>query len=139
MGLKKLLKVIMAVIISAIISTIASFWLFEMDWLFLPFPLFAGLAMVFVQKEKSSCKFVDKLFIGSLLFGFFTLLLIDTKMYLLSADFPFWPFYNPKEYLIFSLVFCFVSFLGGLVGIVIKGFYSIARDYSRRQAAKKFK
>jgi len=119
----------MAVIVSAIVSVIASIWIFEIDWRFLPFPIFAGLAIVFVQKEKISYKFIDKLFVGSLFFGFLTLLLIYTRMYLLFSDFPFWPFYNPKEYLIFSLVFSFISFLGGLSGIVIKGFYYMAHSF----------
>lgn len=28
-----------------------------------------------------------------------------------------------KEYLIFSLIFAFLCFLGGLAGVVIRGFY----------------
>ena len=130
MYIKKLQKVIIAAMISVIISAIASFWIHEMNWFFLPFPLLAGMAIAFVQPENAAYKFLDKLFIGSTLFGFLTALLMFTQEYLIShfiynSDFPFWPFYNPKEYLIFSLIFAFVCFLGGLMGIVIKGFYSI--------------
>lgn len=141
MYLKKLKAVILAAIIAAIFCSVAGFWIFEMDYKFLPFPLLAGFAIVFVQKEKTSYKFLDKLLIGALLFGFSTLLLIYARMYLISnfiynTDFPFWPLYNLKEYLIFSLVFSFVSFLGGLAGIVIKGFFSIF--HVRIAGGKKF-
>ncbi|MCK5061339.1 hypothetical protein KAR28_02220 [Candidatus Parcubacteria bacterium] len=144
MYIKKLQKIIIVAVISAVISVIAGFWIFEMDWPFLPFPLLAGLIIVFVQKEKISYKFLDKLFIGALIFGFSTSLLIFTRMYLFSvfiydADFPFWPLYNPKEYLIFSLVFSFVNFIGGLAGIVLKGFYSIIQSHNQQKASKNFK
>lgn len=125
---KKLTKVILVSVIFAVISAIVGFWIFEMDWLFLPFPFLAGLSMALIQKETASYKFLDKLLIGSLLFGFLATFLIFSRMYVLShlfydADFPFWPIYNPGESLIFSLVFSFVSFLGGLAGIVFKGLY----------------
>ena len=128
MYIKKLTKVILVSAVFAMISAIAGFWIFEMDWLFLPFPLLAGLGMSLVQKERASYKFLDKLVIGSLVFGLLAWVLIFSRMYVLShlfydADFPFWFFYNPRESLIFSLVFSFVSFLGGLAGIVFKGLY----------------
>jgi hypothetical protein len=129
--MKKLQKVFLMVLLFSVISTIAGFWIFEIDWPFLPFPLLAGVAIVFVQKEKTSYKFINKLVIGSLLFGFFTLLLIYTRMYLSVSNFPFWPLYNPKEYLVFSLVFSFICLLGGLVGIVLKGFYYIFKNCNR--------
>jgi hypothetical protein len=129
--MKKIQKVLLTVLIAAVISTIAGFWIFEINWPFLPFPLLAGLAIVLVQKEKTSYKFISKLIAGSLLFGFLTLLLIYTRMYLFSPDFPFWPLYNPKEYLIFSLIFSFICLLGGLIGIVLQGFYFLSKNRDR--------
>ncbi|MFA6255246.1 MAG: hypothetical protein WC675_04445 [Patescibacteria group bacterium] len=130
---KKLKNVIMVAIISAVISALIGFVIFEMDWPFLPFPLLAGVAIILVQKETTSLKFLDKLLLGALLFGFLTSLLIFTRTYLgahfivQTNDFPWWPLSNPKEFLLVSLVFSFVCFMGGLVGIVIKGFYSIIK------------
>ncbi|PIR13773.1 hypothetical protein COV49_01100 [Candidatus Falkowbacteria bacterium CG11_big_fil_rev_8_21_14_0_20_39_10] len=128
--LKKLSRVISISVISAMMATMAGFWIFEMDWPFLPFPILAGLSMSLIQKETVSYKFLDKLIIGCLLFGFLAQFLIFSRMYIWSylfygGDFPFWPTYNPGEYLTFSLIFSFVSFLGGLAGIVLKGFYLI--------------
>ena len=125
--MKKFQKVFLTALIASVISAIAGFWIFEINWPFLPFPLLAGVAIVLVQKEKTSKKIIGKLVIGSLLFGFLTFFLIYTRMYFMSVGFPFWPFYNPKEYLAFSLVFSFICLLGGLAGIVLQGFYYIIR------------
>ncbi len=121
-------------LISAFLSALASFWLFPLDWPFLPFPLLAGFLIIFIQKESSALKFIPSLLANSLLYGFLAFLLSYTGLYLISrfvyhSDFPFWPIYNPKEYLTFSLVFAFISFLGGLSGIVLKGFYTIIKSH----------
>jgi len=123
--MKNLRKTLLAVLLAALITAIAGFWLFEINWPFLPFPLLAGLAIVLAQNVNKSYKFINKLIIGSLLYGFLAWLMIYSRMYFLVSDFPFWPLYNPKEYLIFSLVFSFISLLGGLIGVVLKGFYYI--------------
>ena len=126
-------NILLVVIISAMSSTVAGFWIFELDWPFLPLPLLAGLAMTFIQKEDKSYKYINKLLIGSLLYGFTAMLLIYTRMYLLVPDFPFWPLYNPQESLIASLVFSFVCFLGGLTGIVLKGAFKLLNKSPRSQ------
>ncbi|HRY63154.1 MAG TPA: hypothetical protein P5267_00910 [Patescibacteria group bacterium] len=133
MYFKKLQKVITIATLSALIAALIGFWLFEINWPFLPFPLLAGMAMTFIQKETISYKFLDKLFIGALFFGFLTSLFIFTRTYLVAnfifhSDFPFWPLSNPQEYLTFSLIFAFVAFLGGLTGIVLKGFYTLIKN-----------
>jgi len=132
MPLKKFPKFLSVSILSSLIATLIGFWLFETGWPFLPFPILAGIAMTLIQKETISYKFLPKLLLGVLLFGFLTSLLIFTRTYLVAnfifhSDFPFWPLSNPKEYLTFSLVFAFISFLGGLAGIVFKGFYTIIK------------
>lgn len=131
MYIKKLFKVILVSIISAVISATIGYFIFEGDWSFLPFPLLAGLSMILIQKEKLSYRFLDKLIIGSLLFGFATMFLIVMRMYLiahpLKPEYPFSHYFNYTDYLTLSLVFSFVSFMGGLVGIVLKGFYFIVK------------
>lgn len=136
MGEKKFKKIFLVSLAAAAVSAIASFWLFQFDWPFLPFPLLAGLFMALTQNENSSYKFLDKLLAGSLFFGFSTLWLSYSLTYFISniiysASWPFWPFYNPWEYLIGSLVFSFISLLGGLIGIVIKGCYYLKSKHAR--------
>lgn len=125
--LKKFLPVIVVVIIASIVAAVIGYWVFEGGWSFLPVLILAGVAMVLVQKENKSYKFINKLIIGSLLFGFLAMFLVCLRMYLIihPAN-PTMPLiFNKKDYLTLSLVFSFVSFLGGLAGIVIKGLYSI--------------
>lgn len=108
-------------------------WLFFGYWLFLALPLMSGLILTAYQKHNRAYQFLGKLMVGSLVYGFLSVCLIDIVMYL-TANFiynsgmPFMPLYNPKDYLIFSLVFIFISLIGGLVGIVAKGFYIICND-----------
>lgn len=125
--LKKFLPVILVSIIASIIAAIVGNWVFEGDWPFLPVLVLAGIAMSLVQKENKSYKFIDKLVIGCLIFGFLGMFLVCLRMYLiLHPTVPTMPLiFNKKDYLTLSLVFSFVSFLGGLAGVVIKGLYTI--------------
>ncbi len=127
MYIKKIIKVISVSVTFTIISAVAGYWMHEGNWLFLSFPFMAGLCTALIQKENKSYKFLDKLIVGSLLFGFMTMLFIVVRMYLiahpLNPQYPFSHYFNYTDYLTFSLVFSFVSFMGGLVGIVLKGFY----------------
>ncbi len=137
MYIKKLFKVILVSIISAIISAVIGHFIFEGDWLFVPFPLLAGLCMILTQKEKVSYKFLDKLIVGSLLFGFATMFFIVVRMHLIGHSinpaYSFSHYFNYIDYLTLSLVFSFVSFMGGLVGIVVKGFYFLDRNNKTQQ------
>lgn len=123
--LKKFLPVILVAIIASIIAAIIGYWVFEGNWPFLPVLVLAGVAMALAQKENKSYKFIDKLLLGCLLFGFLAMFLVCLRMYLIiHPTEPTMPLiFNKKDYLTLSLVFSFVSFLGGLAGIVIKGFY----------------
>jgi len=134
MPFKKIKPVLLAAIISAVISALAGYFIFELDAGFLPFPLLAGMSFTLIQDGKRSLEYINKLIIGSLVFGFLALFLIFSRLYLISnffydSGFPFWPLYNPPEYLAFSLIFSFVSFLGGLSGLVIKGLYIIIKKH----------
>jgi len=127
--MKKYKAVILVSIISALVCAVASFWVGEGDWPFLPYVLLAGGFMVWIQKEDATHKFLGRLLIGSLLFGFLTMTLIFLRMFVLSqlvydSPLPFSVLWN-KDILMVATVFSLVGFLGGLLGIVLKGFYSL--------------
>lgn len=133
----KFKNVSLTALVCAVISAIVGFFIFEMDWPFIPLPLAAGIAIISFIDETRVYKYLDGLFIGSLIYGILAPLLIYSRMYAISnwiyhSGFPFWPTYNPQEFLIMILVFTFICFLGGLVGIVGKGSYCLWRDQKRQ-------
>jgi len=130
--MKKLKPVILISIICAVVFSTVSFWVPEIDWPFLPFLLLAGFFMILIQKETVTYKFLDKLLAGSLLFGFLTMTLIFLRMFAMShliydSPLPF-SFLLDQDTLMIAAVFSLVSFLGGLLGIVLKGFYSLYKN-----------
>ncbi|MFA4833862.1 MAG: hypothetical protein WC619_03375 [Patescibacteria group bacterium] len=118
-------KILAVAVLFSLLSAIAGYWVFEVDWYFLPWPLTAGLFMVLAQDGKRSLDFIKKLLVGSLIYGGLSWFLILLRLWLGGA--PFWKFSRPWEFLVFALIFVFVSFLGGLAGIVIKGFYFLLK------------
>ena len=130
--MKKFKPVILISVFCAIIFSIVTFWVPEMDWPFLPYLILAGFFMVWVQKEIISYKFLDKLLVGSLLFGLLVMALIFLRMYVMSrlvydAPLPLHKLWD-QDIFILALVYCLVSFIGGLLGIVLKGFYSLHKN-----------
>jgi len=127
--LKKFLQVFAVAVIASVVAGIFGYWVFEGSWYFLILPALAGITMSLVQKENKSYKFIGKLLIGSIIFGFAAIFLTCLRMYLIlhpiEPSFPL--IFNKHDFLILALVFCFVSFLGGLLGIVIKGFYCMVK------------
>lgn len=114
---KNLLLVFISIIVAYLLSSVI-FW---GSPLYLVIPFVVGLLIIAIQNENKSIKYINKLLIGSLLFGFVTLVLIKSTFYIKeSAQGYNFDFLNT---LIYSLIFSFVSFVGGLVGIVLKGFY----------------
>jgi len=127
--MKKFRSVVLISIVSAIACSVASFWVGEANWQFLPFLILAGFFMVWIQKETATHKFLSKLLVGSLLFGFLTMALIFLRMYAMShlvydSPLPFRELWD-KNILILAGVFSLAGFVGGLTGIVFKGFYSL--------------
>lgn len=109
-----------------------NYWVSQFDWPFIPFLFLTGSLIVWVQKETISYKFLNKLLIGSLLFVFLVNVLMFLRMYVMSRliyDMPLplrelWDGDN----LILAGVHFFITFLGGLIGIVVKGLYSLYRN-----------
>jgi hypothetical protein len=114
------------VIIASLISAAIGYFVFEFDWPFLPLPLLSGAALTFYIRQDSVLRHLPALLTGSLLYGFLAITLLYSQYYLtgmiFDSGFPFWPLYNPREYAVAITVFAFLSFLGGLSGIIVKGF-----------------
>jgi len=127
---KNLLPVLLTSIIAAVVAAIIGYWVFEVNWPFLPVPILAGVMMTWIQQANRSYKFIDKLLIGSIVFGFLSMFLICLRMYLILHPLePTMPLiFNTQDYFWISLVFSFTSFLGGLLGIVIKGFWKLKQN-----------
>lgn len=127
--MNKYLKIILVSVACSVVFAIVAQWIFEGDLPFLPFPLLAGFFIVLFQKEIVSYKFLDKLAIGSLIFGFLTPLVISARAYLMSllfygTEFNFYYHLN-QDSLFMPLAFSFIAFMGGLLGILIIGFYTL--------------
>ncbi|MDD5290759.1 MAG: hypothetical protein PHZ04_01455 [Patescibacteria group bacterium] len=130
--MEKFKKVLLTAIICAIVFLIISFWIFEYEWSILPYLLLTGCFMAWVQAETAVYKFLDKLLIGSLLFGFLAMILIFLKRYMMShlvydSPLPLAELWD-KDTLMMAAVFSLVSFLGGLLGVVLKGFYALYKN-----------
>lgn len=107
----------------AVLSAAAGYWIFEMDWYFFPVPAFAGLFFVFLRKGDKSSKYLKSLIIDCVLYSVLIWVLLLIRLKILSGwrfDLSF-----SLETLYFIPIFTFISFLGGLAGIVFKGFYSL--------------
>lgn len=126
----KLVKTLLVSFACSFVSMILGFFVFEMSWTFLPAPLLSGVVISLVQNENRTYKLLDKLILGLAFYGFLTALFVFSRNFLISrlfyqTEFPFWPLYNPKETIIFSAILAYTAFIGGLTGILCKGFYSI--------------
>jgi len=130
--MKKFKPVVLISIFCAIIFSIVTFWASEIDWPIFFCLILAGFFMVWIQKETVTYKFLDKLLVGSLLFGFLMMFLMFLRMYAMShlvydAPLPLKELWDEDMFIIAG-VYSFVSFLGGLLGIVLKGFYSLYKN-----------
>ena len=110
-------KLFLLILISVIISYLISIKIFWGGYTYLIIPLIVGSLIVFIQKKIRVMNLLKKLILGSLLFGFLTMLLINGIFYFRES------FFNISSFLIYSSIFSIVSFLGGLIGIIIKEFY----------------
>lgn len=98
----------------------------------MPYLFLAGCFLVWTQAENKSYKFLGKLAIGSIIFSFLSVFLIFLRMYVMSrwvydAPLPFSELWDEERFAM-AAVFSLSSFLGGMVGIVLKGFYELYRN-----------
>jgi len=127
--MKKYKPIFLTAVISAVALTIISYWVSHMDWPFLPYLILAGCFIVWVQKETVSYKFLDKLLVGSVLFGFLFTLFTFFRMYAFShlvydAPLPLRELWDQDMFVLVE-TYIFLAFLGGLFGIFLKGIYSL--------------
>ncbi len=123
---------ILTSIISAVIFLVLSSWVFNYSWSILPYLALAGCFIVWIQKESVTHKFLPKLVGGSLIFGILSAILISARMIIMSnlvydSPIPISKLWDQDTWMM-ALVFIFVSFLGGLLGIILKGFYSLYKN-----------
>lgn len=129
--MQKYRPVILSSIISSVLLSLVSFFVPHMDWMFIPYLALAGCFMVWAQKENKSYKFLIKLLVGSLVLGFLVMFLIFVKMYVFSHAYHVPLLFKElwdKDTLVLSLVYVFLSFLGGLLGIFLKGIYFLYKQ-----------
>ena len=135
--IKKLYPILYIAFIGAMITHFISMYFFQTALLLVS--SLTGIVLVLSQPENKSYKFLDKLVIGSLAYGFLAMTFMITQMYFASLvidlDLPYSFFHNFNflESTGIALVIAFISFMGGLVGIVIKGFYILHQSTSKSQ------
>ena len=127
--MKNFKRVITVSAVSAIFTTIMSYWIFSGDWPFFPYVLLGGFFIVIIQKENKTKDFVLNLFIGSLFYSVLTSVLIFLRMYIFyfsdEYSLSFSDYWFKEELYFLILAHAFVCFMGGLIGIVLKGLYSL--------------
>lgn len=101
------------------------------DWFLLFFALTPGFVIVFYQKQEKAYQFLLTLIIGSLIYGFLSIAMTEL-LHFSMAKIP----YNWPVVLQMTLIYSFVSFLGGLVAIVIKGFFVLYKNKIDRDKIK---
>jgi len=130
--MKKFKPTILTSVICAVVFLVISSWVFNYGWSILPYLILAGCFLVWMQKETVTHKFLTKLLAGSLIFSFLSAILVFLRMYVMSNfvynnPMPIFELWDQDTWMM-VLVFFFVSFLGGLFGIVLKGFYSLYKN-----------
>jgi len=101
--------------------------------------IITGLILVFYQTEVKSYKFLVKLIIGSGVYGLLVLMLMINQIYFASLamriDMPYSFFYSLdiSGFITLALVLWFLAFMGGLIGIVMKGFYILTHTQQASQ------
>lgn len=128
-------RVLFVALFGAIFCSIVNSWIFVGSGAFVPYVFLVGIFMVFVQKETVTYRFLNKLFIGSLLFSFLTTAFIIILMYVTAGLHGFHlssSFWHELDWIYMFLILSFVVFMCGLVGVVLKGFYVLYRNRSEK-------
>ena len=113
--------IILVSIFSALFFSFIGFWIFGEALVFLVFPFLTGFFLIVVQKENVVYRFFYKLFYGSLLFGFFSVFFLALKINILSESSFWWEW----DMLVMVGALAVISFISGLIGIVLRGFHSL--------------
>ena len=115
--MKKILSLTLICVIIAYLLSIIIFW-GSPEYLIIP--LIAGLLIAVIQKQNASRELTIKLLLSSLFFGFAVMLLTEGLFYLRESSLGYR--FNFSNFLVYSLIFSLISFIGNLIGIGIKKF-----------------
>ena len=107
-------------IVFAVLFIILNQFLFWGDWYFLIYSLVPGVLIPFFQKREKSLQIIPAIIVGSIVYGFLALVSVEL-LHVLNTEAPFnWPVILQA-----SLIYAVMCFIGGLVGIVLKGFTAL--------------
>ncbi len=126
----KYITILGIAVAGAVVVCAAGGWLFSGGvGLLLSCLILIGFFMAVVQRETKVYRFLDTLLVGSALFGLFAMALLLARIQL-TAHFtegsPFsFSYLWEQDSMMMAAVFALVSFFGGLVGAVLKGFYEL--------------
>lgn len=122
----KYFHIFLITLLASIISLISPVSLPNAQWTFSLFCLFIGIIASLIQREKKAYQFLGGILVGSVLFGGLTLIAEVLHMILFSpSGFTIRVLellYGLSPLFIVSSIICF---FGGLIGIVLKGFYTL--------------
>lgn len=83
-----------------------------------------GIALVAIQKEDTSVRFIPRLAVGSILFSFGVLILHGAVFYFYNGDIETALMIGTSAT---SFMFLAISFITGLLAIVVRGFWSMRK------------
>jgi hypothetical protein len=128
--MKNISPMLSTIIIGLVVGYVLTEFIFIGDWIYLFIvPSLFGIAIVWVQKGNRSIDFMKYLAIGSVLFGVSMPALYHGKM---------WYLYSEKMSITFDMMvrqyilqeafyFAAVSFIAGLLAIVVRGFWNMKK------------
>ena len=84
-----------------------------------------GVALIVIQKENTSIRFIPRLAVGSILFSFGVLILHGAIFYLYNGDMETALMIGTSAT---SFTFLAISFISGLLAVVVRGFWSMRHN-----------
>ncbi len=125
--MKNISSVITTIILGLIVGYLLTFFLFIGDWTYLFIvPSLFGIAVVLAQKGNRSIDFVKYLAVGSVLFGVCVPLVYETVWYVSQRDMGA-TFDMMNGILLPGFFFAAMSFIAGLLAIVVRGFWDMRK------------
>lgn len=128
--MKHIPPVLSTIIIGLVVGYVLTDFIFIGGWTYLfAGPILFGIAIVAVQKGNRSIDFLKYLAIGSMLFGVSMPALYHGKMWYLYSEKMSMTFDMMVTQSVMPTVFYFatVSFIAGLLAIVVRGFWGMRK------------
>lgn len=128
--MRKFIPVLCVAVAGAVVLCAAGGWLFAGGGgLLIASLVVAGFFMAAAQKETAVYGFLNKLLVGSVLFGLLAMALLTLRVRIAvhlteGSPLSFSYLWN-RDSLMMAAVFTALCFFGGLLGAVLKGFYAL--------------